>query len=42
MIQHNYKDKVAIITGGSGALGSAMAKGLASEGMKVAILGRRR
>ncbi|MEZ4839932.1 MAG: SDR family oxidoreductase [Flavobacteriaceae bacterium] len=40
MIQHNYKDKVAIITGGSGALGSAMAKGLASEGMKVAILGR--
>ena len=40
MIQHNYKDKVAVITGGSGALGSAMAKGLASEGMKVAILGR--
>lgn len=40
MHKHNYKDKVAIITGGSGVLGSAMAKGLALEGIKVAILGR--
>ncbi|MCB0496849.1 MAG: SDR family oxidoreductase [Cyclobacteriaceae bacterium] len=40
MIEHNYKNKVAVITGGSGALGGAMAKGLAQEGVKVAILGR--
>ncbi len=40
MIQHNYKEKVAIITGGAGALGGAMAKGLALEGVKIAILGR--
>lgn len=37
---HNYKNKVAIITGGSGALGGAIAKGLAEEGMKIVILGR--
>lgn len=36
----NFKDKVAVVTGGSGALGGAMAKGLAGVGMKVAILGR--
>lgn len=40
MINHNYKDKVAIITGGSGILGGAIAKGLALEGIKVVILGR--
>lgn len=40
MIKHNYKDKVAIITGGAGALGGAMANGLALEGVRVAILGR--
>jgi len=40
MLKNNYKDKVAIITGGSGALGFAMAKGLALEGVKVALLGR--
>ena len=40
MIKNNYKDKVAIITGGAGALGYAMAKGLANEGVKVALLGR--
>ncbi len=34
------KGKVAIITGGSGVLGSALAKGLAREGMKVFILAR--
>ena len=27
MLDYNYKNKVAVITGGSGALGSAMAKG---------------
>ena len=37
---NTIKNKIAIITGGAGALGSAMAKGLAQEGIKVAILGR--
>ena len=32
--------KVAIITGGAGVLGSAMAKGLSNAGAKVGILGR--
>ncbi len=36
----NLKNKVAIITGGAGALGGAMAVGLAKQGVKVAILGR--
>lgn len=40
MLKHNYKDKVAIITGGAGILGGAMAKGLALEGVRLAILGR--
>lgn len=40
MIKHNYSDKVAIITGGSGVLGGAIAKGLALENVKVVILGR--
>ncbi len=35
-------DRVAIITGGTGVLGSAMARGLAQAGAKVAVLGRRR
>lgn len=34
------KDKVAIITGGSGVLGGAIAMGLAAQGVKIAILGR--
>jgi len=33
-------DKVALITGGSGVLGSAMADGLSKAGAKVAVLGR--
>ena len=33
-------DKVAIITGGNGTLGGAMAEGLAKAGAKTAILGR--
>lgn len=32
---------VALVTGGSGVLGSAMARGLAAAGARVAILGRR-
>ncbi|MFL6517837.1 MAG: gluconate 5-dehydrogenase, partial [Bacillus sp. (in: firmicutes)] len=32
--------KVAVAIGGNGVLGSAMAKGLASQGAKVAIVGR--
>ncbi len=34
------KDKVAVVTGGNGVLGGAIAKGLAAEGVKVGILGR--
>ena len=33
--------KVAVITGGTGVLGSAMARGLAGAGARVGILGRR-
>ncbi|MBJ7881652.1 SDR family oxidoreductase [Gelidibacter salicanalis] len=40
MIKHNYNHKVAVITGGSGVIGFAIAKGLALEGVKVVILGR--
>ena len=36
----NLKNKTAIITGGSGALGGTMASHLAKQGAKVAILGR--
>jgi NAD(P)-dependent dehydrogenase (short-subunit alcohol dehydrogenase family) len=44
MTQGNVFDlrgRVAVVTGGSGTLGSAMARGLASAGVRVAILGRR-
>lgn len=34
----SVKNKTAVITGGSGALGSAMARGLAQAGVRVAIL----
>ncbi len=40
MLNHNYKNKVAVITGGGGTLGGAMAKGLALEGIKVVLIGR--
>jgi NAD(P)-dependent dehydrogenase (short-subunit alcohol dehydrogenase family) len=40
MLKNNFKNKVAVITGGSGVLGSSMAKGMASEGIRIAILGR--
>lgn len=33
--------KVAVVTGGTGVLGSVMCKGLAAAGAKVAVLGRR-
>jgi NAD(P)-dependent dehydrogenase (short-subunit alcohol dehydrogenase family) len=38
----SLKDKVAIITGGTGVLGSAMVRALAQAGAKVAIVGRRK
>src|SRR5262245_9236918 len=34
-------DRVAIVTGGTGVLGGAMARGLGRAGAKVAVLGRR-
>lgn len=37
----SLKNKVAVVTGGTGVLGGAMAHGLAAAGAKVAILGRR-
>lgn len=40
VLQPNLKGKVAVITGGSGVLCSAMAKELARHGVKVAILNR--
>lgn len=39
-INENLKGKVAIITGGAGVLCSAMARELARQGVKVALLGR--
>lgn len=38
----SLKGQVAVVTGGSGVLGSAMARGLAQAGAKVGVLGRRR
>jgi NAD(P)-dependent dehydrogenase (short-subunit alcohol dehydrogenase family) len=37
----SLRGKVAIVTGGTGVLGGAMAQGLAAAGAKVGILGRR-
>lgn len=37
---NNLKNKVAVITGGNGVLGGAIAMGLAAEGVKIGILGR--
>jgi NAD(P)-dependent dehydrogenase (short-subunit alcohol dehydrogenase family) len=37
----SLKDKVAVVTGGTGVLGGAMARGLAAAGAQVALLGRR-
>ncbi len=38
----DLQDKVAIVTGGTGVLGGAMARGLAMSGARVGILGRRK
>jgi NAD(P)-dependent dehydrogenase (short-subunit alcohol dehydrogenase family) len=38
----NLEGQVAVVTGGTGVLGGAMARGLARAGAKVGILGRRR
>ena len=37
----SLQDKVAVVTGGTGVLGGAMAHGLAAVGAKVGIMGRR-
>jgi NAD(P)-dependent dehydrogenase (short-subunit alcohol dehydrogenase family) len=37
----DLRGRVAVVTGGSGVLGSAMARGLAAAGARIAILGRR-
>ncbi len=39
---YDLTGRVAVVTGGSGVLGGAMAAGLAAAGARVAILGRRR
>src|SRR5690606_3470643 len=36
----DLKGKVAVVTGGNGVLGGAIAMGLARQGVKIAILGR--
>src|SRR5262245_39213866 len=36
----NLKDEIAIVLGGTGALGGAIAEGLAAAGARVAIVGR--
>lgn len=36
---HDLKDKVCVLTGGSGVIGQAIANGLASVGVKTAIIG---
>jgi NAD(P)-dependent dehydrogenase (short-subunit alcohol dehydrogenase family) len=41
-MQLDLQGQVAVITGGSGVLGSAIARGLAGEGGRVAVLARRR
>jgi NAD(P)-dependent dehydrogenase (short-subunit alcohol dehydrogenase family) len=38
---YDVRDRTVVITGGSGVLGSAMARGLGQAGMRVAVLGRR-
>ncbi len=37
-MKSNLKEKVAVITGGGGILCGTIAKGLAKEGVKIAIL----
>jgi NAD(P)-dependent dehydrogenase (short-subunit alcohol dehydrogenase family) len=39
---YGLRGRVAVITGGTGVLGSVMARGLAAAGAKVAVLGRNR
>jgi len=39
---YSLEGQVAVVTGGTGVLGSAMARGLARAGAKVGVLGRRR
>src|SRR5215470_12908402 len=38
----NLEGQVAVVTGGTGVLGGAMARGLALAGAKIGVLGRRR
>ena len=39
--EFSLEGKVAVVTGGTGVLGGAMARGLAAAGARVAVLGRR-
>ncbi len=37
----DLSQKVALVTGGTGVLGGALARGLAAAGARVAVMGRR-
>ncbi len=39
-MDYGLKDKVAVVTGGTGGIGAAIAEALAAEGARVAIVGR--
>src|SRR4051812_49300524 len=41
MAGFDLRDQIAVITGGTGVLGGALASGLCQSGMRIALIGRR-